>query len=83
MGVSSKTIIFIVLIALVCLAIGFIAGRLSKKQHHDGQIIIEPTEDNDRERLIWKLDMELDDIKKKSQITFQVADHTSKKSQLV
>ena len=79
----SMKIVYLVLIFVLAVVAGFIIGRLSKKQKHDGWIVIEPTEDEDRERLVWKLDMELDDIKKSRQITFQVADNTSKKSQFV
>ena len=64
-------------------AIGFLCGMNLRKKHSDGTIIIEPTEDDDREKVIWKLDMELDDIKKYSQIVFDVKNTTSKKSQLV
>lgn len=83
MEVNSRTIIYLCLIILISVIIGFVFGRLSKKSRYDGWIIIEPTEDEDRERLVWKLDMELDDIKKQSQITFRVANNTSKKSQSV
>ena len=79
----SMKIVYFVLIFVLAVVAGFIIGRLSKKQKHDGWIVIEPTEDEDRERLVWKLDMELDDIKKSRQITFRVADNTSKKSQFV
>ncbi len=79
----SMKIVYLVLIFVLAIVAGFIIGRLSKKQKHDGWIVIEPTEDEDRERLVWKLDMELDDIKKSQQITFRVADNTSKKSQFV
>lgn len=71
------------LIVVFALFLGFIIGRLTIKKHHDGWIIIEPTKEKDRDRLIWKLDMELDDIRKKPEIIFRVADNTSKKSQSV
>lgn len=67
------------LIMAFALFLGFIIGQLTSKKHTDGRIIIEPTEDNDRERLIWKLDMDLDDIKKHSQVVFNVENNTSKK----
>jgi hypothetical protein len=64
-------------------AIGFLLGKIIMRRSTDGSIIIEPTEDDDRERLIWKLDMELDDIKKRNQVIFNVENNTSKKSQFV
>lgn len=76
-------IILWVVVSILTTAIGFIVGTIATKRHSDGTIIIEPTEENDGERLIWKLNMELDDIKKRNQIVFKVEDNTSKKSQSV
>ena len=70
-------------VVLIAAAIGFLLGMIVMKRKNDGAIIIESTEDNERERLIWKLDMDLDDIKKRNQIVFHVANRDSKKSQLV
>ena len=70
-------------VVLIAVAIGFLLGLTLTKRKIDGTIIIEPTEDTDRERLIWKLDMDLDDIKKHSQVVFNVENNTSKKSQFV
>lgn len=70
-------------VVLIAMAIGFLLGLTLTKRKIDGTIIIEPTEDTDRERLIWKLDMDLDDIKKHSQVVFNVENNTSKKSQFV
>lgn len=70
-------------VVLIAIAIGFLLGLTLTKRKIDGAIIIEPTEDTDRERLIWKLDMDLDDIKKHSQVVFNVENNTSKKSQFV
>lgn len=70
-------------VVLIAMAIGFLLGLTLTKRKIDGAIIIEPTEDTDRERLIWKLDMDLDDIKKHSQVVFNVENNTSKKSQFV
>lgn len=70
-------------VVLIAAAIGFLLGIILTKRKNDGTIVIEPTEDNERERLIWKLDMDLDDIKKRNQIVFRVENHDSKKSQLV
>ena len=76
-------IILGVAVLIITAAIGFIVGCISTKRHIDGCIIIEPTEENDGERLIWKLDMELDDIKNCRQLVFNVENNTSKKSQPV
>lgn len=70
-------------VVLIAVAIGFLLGLTLTKRKIDGTIVIEPTEEADRERLIWKLDMDLDDIKKHSQVVFNVENNTSKKSQLV
>ena len=70
-------------VVLIAMAIGFLLGLTLTKRKIDGTIVIEPTEEADRERLIWKLDMDLDDIKKHSQVVFNVENNTSKKSQLV
>jgi hypothetical protein len=72
-------------IAVIALAtfVGFLAGMIAMKKRSDGTIIIEPTEEDDGERLIWKLDLELDDIKKRDQIVFKVENNTSQKSQSV
>lgn len=82
MEVTVNIILGIFVLILAAL-IGFILGSSTTKKHRDGTIIIEPTEENDGERLIWKLDMELDDIKKRNQIVFKVENNTSKKSQSV
>lgn len=70
-------------VVLIAMAIGFLLGLTLTKRKIDGTIVIEPTEEADRERLIWKLDMDLDDIKKHSQVVFNVENNTSKKSQFV
>lgn len=70
-------------VVLIAMAIGFLLGLTLTKRKIDGTIVIEPTEEADRERLIWKLDMDLDDIKKHSQVVFNVENSTSKKSQFV
>ena len=70
-------------VVLIAVAIGFLLGLTLTKRKIDGTIVIEPTEEADRERLIWKLDMDLDDVKKHSQVVFNVENNTSKKSQFV
>ena len=70
-------------VVFLAMAIGFLLGLTLTKRKIDGTIVIEPTEEADRERLIWKLDMDLDDIKKHGQVVFNVENNTSKKSQFV
>ena len=70
-------------VVFLAMAIGFLLGMILTKRKIDGTIVIEPTEEANRERLIWKLDMDLDDIKKHSQVVFNVENNTSKKSQFV
>ena len=77
---------YVVVIAVLVIGwfiAGIIVGKNIRKGQCDGTIVIEPTEEDDRERLIWKLDMDLDDIKKHSQVIFNVENNTSKKSQFV
>ena len=66
-------------IVLIAAAIGFLLGLTLTKRKIDGTIVIEPTEDTYRERMIWKLDMDLDDIKKHSQVVLNIENNTSKK----
>ena len=65
-----------VLIFIVAIVFSFIFGwALSKhlnKKSNDGMIFIEPTEDGERERIRFVLNMELDDIKKKTFLIFKV-----------
>lgn len=65
-----------VLIFIVAIVFSFIFGWvLSKylnKKSDDGMIFIEPTEDGERERIRFVLNMELDDIKKKTFLIFKV-----------
>ena len=70
-------------VVFLAMAIGFLLGLTLTKRKIDGTIVIEPTEEADRERLIWKLDMDLDDIKKHGQVVFNVENNTSKKSHFV
>ena len=66
---------------IVGMIVGFIIGYLTSRQKPDGEIVIEKTsdEDGERELMRWVLEMDLDDIKKSSQIIFSVKDETSKK----
>ena len=66
---------------IIGLIAGFIIGYLTSRQKPDGEIVIEKTsdEDGERELMRWVLEMDLDDIKKSSQIIFSVKDETSKK----
>lgn len=77
----NQTTIFIVSIA-IALIIGFIFGFLLSKSKPNGTIIIEETEDN-RERIRWVLDMDLDEIREQKKIIFKVENTLSKNSQPV
>ncbi len=68
----------LILVSIVWLALGLVFGRLSKKTpSSDGTIIIEPTEDGERERVRFVLDMDLDEIKTKRCLIFTVENQLS------
>ena len=64
-------------LSVLWLILGFIFGRLSKKTKPNGTIIIEPTEDGERERVRFVLDMDLDEIKTKRCLIFTVENQLS------
>ena len=70
----------LIMIVVAAVLIGFIFGWIASKPKVNGTIVIEPTED-DRERIRWVLDMDLDGIKEQKLIIFKVEDTTSKKPQ--
>lgn len=78
-----KEYIIIGCIILACLAFGFVIGRFGLKQHRDGTVVIETTEDGERERIRFVLDLELDEIRYKTQLVLKVENDISKKSQVV
>ena len=68
----------LILVSMVCIVLGLIFGRLSKKTpSSDGTIIIEPTEDGERERVRFVLDMDLEQIKSKRRVIFAVENKLS------
>ncbi len=78
-----KEYVILVCIAIVCLAIGFIIGRFGLKKNIDGTVVLEQTEDGERDRIRFVLDLELDEIKDKTQLVFKVENDLSQKSQAV
>ena len=70
---------YLILIGLsvLWLVAGFIFGKLSSKTKPNGTIIIEPTEDGERERVRFVLDMDLDEIKTKRCLIFTVENQLS------
>lgn len=78
-----KEYVILICIIVVCLGIGFVIGRLSLKKHIDGTVVLEQTEDGERDRIRFVLDMELDEIKDKTQLVFKVENDLSQKSQAV
>lgn len=73
----SNDIYIMILTGLLAFIIGFLLGRQFSKPDKNGIIVIEPTEDGERERIRFVLDLDLDDIKEKHSITFSVDNHSS------
>ena len=71
------------LILIFTIIVCFFIGRFSVNNKYDGNVFIEPTEDEDRDRIRFVLEMELDDIKKMKKITFKVNNVESQNSQPV
>jgi len=74
-----KEYILCTLTFLVVWLIGYIFGRYIFSRHRNGTIIVENSEDGQRERIRFVLDMDLDDIKLKKQLILKVEDETSQK----
>lgn len=77
-----SNVLTLISIAIVCIIIGCLIGYFAGREKQDGTIIIETTED-ERERIRFVLDLELDDIKEKKKVIFLVENHVSQNSQLV
>ncbi len=79
------TMIICISISAICAyLLGFLTGRRIRKSQCDGTIFIEPTEDPNRDRVRFVLNLELDDIRKKKRLIFDVtADSHSQNSQSV
>lgn len=76
--------LFIVL-WILGVVIGYLLARIFHGDKPNGFIVVEPVEDEeeDRERIRFMLDMDLDTIKLQRKLIFQVEDKTSKNSQTV
>ena len=74
-----KEYLIMAAIAIVSILVGIFIEMIRVKQHRDGTIIVETTEDGQRERIRMILDLDLDDIKKKNRLIFTIDDETSKK----
>ena len=70
-------------VIIICLFLGFIFGRFGMKKHHDGSVVLETTEDGERDRIRFVLDMDLDALKDKSQLTLKVENNLSQNQQAV
>lgn len=73
---------YVVVIAVLIIGwfiAGIIVGKSIRKDQCDGTIFIEPTEDPNRDRVRFVLDLELDDIRKRKRLIFMVQNVDSKK----
>lgn len=70
-------------LTVILFFLGIVIGRLvfRQKSEPDGMIFVEPTEDGERERIRFVLNMDLDEIKQRKQIIFVIMDSESKNSQ--
>lgn len=75
--------LIIIAATIISFGIGFIIGRISTSKKSDGVIFVEPTEDADRERIRFVLNLELDDIVKRNQLLFEVKNMHSQNSQAI
>lgn len=74
-----KSIIVIAVLVIGWFIAGIIVGKSIRKSQCDGTIFIEPTEDPNRDRVRFVLDLELDDIRKRKRLIFLVQNVDSKK----
>lgn len=63
---------------LISLWIGFIIDRVMLKKNKDGIVVIEKTEDGDRERVRFVLNEDLDELKYKKRLVLYVENTLSK-----
>ena len=75
--------VFVGITIVLSLIIGFILGRIKPKQQYDGTIFVERTEDPNRDRVRFVLNLELDDIRKCKTLSFEVKTNESQNSQLL
>lgn len=78
-----QVLILSVVIVIVCGGLGYILGRASIKNRHDGYIFIEPTEDGEGERVRFVLELGLDEIKDKKRLAFKVENQFSQNKQVL
>ena len=74
-----ENIIIIVVLIVGWFIGGIVVGKNIRKNQCDGTIFIEPTEDPNRDRVRFVLDLELDDIRKRKRLIFMVQNVDSKK----
>ena len=74
-----ESIIVIAVLVIGWFIAGIIVGKNIRKDQCDGTIFIEPTEDPNRDRVRFVLDLELDDIRKRKRLIFLVQNVDSKK----
>lgn len=67
------------LLVLFSLVLGFVFGRFGLKHHHDGSIVLEMTEDGERERVRFVLGLDLDQLEDRHQVTLKIENNLSKK----
>lgn len=75
--------IILIVVSLIWLGLGFLFGRFMLKRHRDGSVVIELTEDKERERVRFVLDLDLDEIKYKNQLVLKVENNLSQNKQAV
>ena len=78
-----KEYIIYAVITVVALLIGFIFGHFVFRKRQDGAIVIEMSEDGERERVRFVLELDFDELKDKKQISLNVENHLSQNSQPV
>lgn len=64
---------------IASLALGYIFGKLLTKKHCDGSVVLEMTEDGERERVRFVLDLDLDDLEERKDITLRIDNRLSQK----
>ncbi len=67
------------LLVFFSLVLGFAFGRFGLKHHHDGSIVLEMTEDGERERVRFVLGLDLDQLEDRHQVTLKIENNLSKK----
>lgn len=78
-----KEYIIPIAIIVFSLFVGFIFGHFIVKGRKDGTIVVEMTEDGERERVRFVLEMDLDEIKSRRKLLLGVENHISKNSQIL